>query len=77
MHAQVYHDHGFCPHNAKNIFATKIPVDFFGAIPFIYYMYNPISGSDIILAKILAEKHGLNLKLNPAKATSDLVQRVS
>ena len=71
IHAKVYHDPESCRHFARNLFANKIPVYFFGALPFIYF--KPISGSDINLAKILAKKYFLNMEFNPAKTTSDLV----
>ena len=73
-HAHVFPNHGSCPHYAKNLFGSKIPVYFCGPMPFIYYKIG--SGSDFDLAKILAKKYALNMEFSPAKTSSDLVQIV-
>ena len=70
----MYNDYVSCPHYAKSIFGNEISVCIFGAIPFIYY--NPIRGSDLNVAKILAKKYGFNMKLSPARTPSELMQRV-
>ena len=77
MHAHVYQDHGSCPHYTKNIYGRDVKASFYGPTPFIYF--NPISGSDINLANLLAGNYGFNIKFIPekTKTTTGLLHRVS
>ena len=75
MHPQVYHDHGSCPHYSKKILEREIQVSLYGATPFIFF--NPISGSDLNLAKLLAKKHSFKMSFIPAKSGDESVYRVS
>ena len=53
----------------------EISVSFYGANPYIFF--NPISGSDFNVAKLLAKKYELKMKFILTKPTTELVQRVS
>ena len=75
MLPQVYHDHGSCPHDSKNLFGREIQVSFFGPTPFIFF--SPISGSDFNLAKLLAKKHNFKMGFIPAKTADESMHRVS
>ena len=75
MHPQVYHEHGSCPHNSKNTLEREIQVSLYGATPFIFF--NPISGSDFNLARLLAKKHSLKMSFILAKSADESVHKVS
>ena len=63
MKALAYN--GMCPGHTKSPFQKNIKVSFIGLWPYI--VYNPIGGSDFILTRIFAKKHGFNPLFIPAK----------
>ena len=73
IYPQVYN--GSCPKYTENILGKEITVSFYGANPYIFF--NPISGSDFNVAKLLAKKYELKMKFILTKPTTELVQRVS
>ena len=63
MHAHVYN--GMCPWHTESPLQKEIIVSFIGVRP--YVTYTPIGGSDFILTRVFAKKHGFIPKFIPEK----------
>ena len=57
---------GFCPSHLQIPFGKTLDISFIGFRPYI--IYNPLSGSDFLVTKILAKKFGFIPKFIPAKS---------
>ena len=64
MHVQVYN--GMCPWHTESPLQKEIKVSFIGGRPYI--IYSPIGGSDFILTRLFAKKHGFIPKFIPARS---------
>ena len=68
MYAQVYT--GMCPWHTESPLQKDIKVSFFGTPPYI--TRSPIGGTDFIVTRLFAKKHGFIPEFIPAK-TVDVV----
>ena len=55
-HAQVFS--GMCPWHTVNPIGKMLQVSFLGGRPYINYLTYPIGGTDFILTRLFAKKHG-------------------
>ena len=63
-HVQLFD--GMCPQHTIKPNGKKLQVSFLGGRPYINYITDPIGGTDFILTKLFAKKHGFIPKFIPA-----------
>ena len=66
MHAHAYN--GMCPWHTESPIKKEIKISFIGAPPFITNNQGQIDGSDFILTRLFAKKHGFIPIFQPARA---------
>ena len=72
-HADLYSGH--CPNQLRNPGGKEFNISFIGAKPYI--SYNPIGGSDLKIANILAKKFGFMPKFVPERSYDVVRNNVS
>ena len=66
MHAKAYS--GMCPWHTESLIEKEIKVSFIGTPPFITRTNNHVDGSDFILTRLFAKKHGFIPVFEPARS---------